>query len=161
MRIQKERQTTTLLLVKQVTGLLSRTRLQITVTCQFLHAKNARHMLIGRFFPYFFGYWAKLTYSRFNRLFGTYYGNSRLPRIGQTSRVRSRPLAVILSNTSLVSSWVPLRIISSKSLPFPSWQVFCRRQIMIMLISLLGGSSTSSPTPSEDQSCQPPTLTPC
>ncbi|OXH22069.1 hypothetical protein J008_06671 [Cryptococcus neoformans] len=46
LRIQKERQTTTLLLVKQVTGLLSRTRLQITVTCQFLHAKNARHMLI-------------------------------------------------------------------------------------------------------------------
>ncbi|WVO24929.1 uncharacterized protein IAS62_006309 [Cryptococcus decagattii] len=46
LRIQKDRQTTTLLLVKQVTGLLSRTRLQITVTCQFLHAKNARHMLI-------------------------------------------------------------------------------------------------------------------
>lgn len=56
MRIQKERQTTTLLLVKQVTGLLSRTRLQITVTCQFLHAKNARHMLIGKAFFHFF--WA-------------------------------------------------------------------------------------------------------
>ncbi|WVO17257.1 hypothetical protein L204_104949 [Cryptococcus depauperatus] len=40
------RQTTSLLLVKQVTGLLQRTRLQITVTCQFVHAKNARHMLL-------------------------------------------------------------------------------------------------------------------
>ncbi|OCF37283.1 hypothetical protein I317_06870 [Kwoniella heveanensis CBS 569] len=46
LRIQKERQTTALLLVKQVTGLLQRTRLHITVTCQFLHAKNARHMLL-------------------------------------------------------------------------------------------------------------------
>ncbi|WVQ73351.1 hypothetical protein IAR50_002919 [Cryptococcus sp. DSM 104548] len=46
MRVQKERQTTALLLVKQVTGLLQRTRLQITVTCQFLHAKNSRHMLL-------------------------------------------------------------------------------------------------------------------
>nr|ODN92361.1 hypothetical protein L204_05460 [Cryptococcus depauperatus CBS 7855] len=46
MRVQKERQTTSLLLVKQVTGLLQRTRLQITVTCQFVHAKNARHMLL-------------------------------------------------------------------------------------------------------------------
>ncbi|WVR06567.1 hypothetical protein IAU60_003598 [Kwoniella sp. DSM 27419] len=40
------RQTTALLLAKQVTGLLQRTRLNITVTCQFLHAKNARHMLL-------------------------------------------------------------------------------------------------------------------
>lgn len=39
---------TALLLVRQVTGLLRRTRLQITVTCQFLHAKNARHMLLGK-----------------------------------------------------------------------------------------------------------------
>ncbi|ODO05070.1 hypothetical protein L198_01757 [Cryptococcus wingfieldii CBS 7118] len=46
MRIQKERQTTALLLVKQVNSLLQRTRLQITVTCQFLHAKNSRHMLL-------------------------------------------------------------------------------------------------------------------
>ncbi|WVQ96325.1 hypothetical protein IAU59_003429 [Kwoniella sp. CBS 9459] len=46
LRVQKERQTTALMLVKQVTGLLQRTRLHITVTCQFLHAKNARHMLL-------------------------------------------------------------------------------------------------------------------
>lgn len=45
-KIQKERQTTTLVLVRQVTSLLQRTRLNITVTCQFLHAKNARHMLL-------------------------------------------------------------------------------------------------------------------
>nr|XP_018262111.1 uncharacterized protein I303_05126 [Kwoniella dejecticola CBS 10117]OBR84269.1 hypothetical protein I303_05126 [Kwoniella dejecticola CBS 10117] len=46
LRIQKERQTSALMLVKQVTGLLQRTRLNITVTCQFVHAKNARHMLL-------------------------------------------------------------------------------------------------------------------
>ncbi|WWD18708.1 hypothetical protein CI109_103162 [Kwoniella shandongensis] len=46
LRVQKERQTTALLLVRQVTGLLQRTRLHITVTCQFLHAKNSRHMLL-------------------------------------------------------------------------------------------------------------------
>lgn len=44
--MQKERQTTCLLLTKQVAGLLQRTQLHITVTCQFLHAKNARHMLL-------------------------------------------------------------------------------------------------------------------
>ena len=44
-----QRQTTALLLVRQVTGLLQRTRLNITVTCQSLHAKNARHMLLGTF----------------------------------------------------------------------------------------------------------------
>jgi hypothetical protein len=38
-----------LLLTKQVTSLLQRTKLNITVTCQFLHAKNARHMLLGGF----------------------------------------------------------------------------------------------------------------
>jgi hypothetical protein len=42
-----QRQTTALLLVRQVTSLLQRTRLNITVTCQSLHAKNARHMLLG------------------------------------------------------------------------------------------------------------------
>jgi hypothetical protein len=47
MRIQKERQTQALLLVKQVTGLLQRTRLNITVTCQAIHSKNARHMMLG------------------------------------------------------------------------------------------------------------------
>ncbi|KAI9634783.1 uncharacterized protein MKK02DRAFT_34309 [Dioszegia hungarica] len=46
LRVQKERQTTCLLLTRQVTGLLQRTRLNITVTCQFLHAKNSRHMLL-------------------------------------------------------------------------------------------------------------------
>jgi len=46
LKVQKERQTTSLLLSRQVTSLLQRTRLHITVTCQFLHAKNARHMLL-------------------------------------------------------------------------------------------------------------------
>lgn len=46
MRVQKERQTQCLLLVRQVTSLLQRTRLNITVTCQALHAKNARYMLL-------------------------------------------------------------------------------------------------------------------
>jgi nucleotide-binding universal stress UspA family protein len=46
MKVQKERQTTALLLVRQVTGLLERTRLNITVTCQAMHAKNARYMLL-------------------------------------------------------------------------------------------------------------------
>jgi hypothetical protein len=41
-----QRQQMCLLLTKQVTALLQRTRLNITVTCQFLHAKNARHMLL-------------------------------------------------------------------------------------------------------------------
>lgn len=41
-----QRQTQCLLLVRQVTGLLQRTRLNITVTCQALHAKNARYMLL-------------------------------------------------------------------------------------------------------------------
>ena len=43
-----QRQTQALMLTRQVTGLLQRTRLHITVTCQFLHAKNARHMLLGQ-----------------------------------------------------------------------------------------------------------------
>lgn len=46
MKVQKERQTQCLLLVRQVTSLLQRTRLNITVTCQALHAKNARYMLL-------------------------------------------------------------------------------------------------------------------
>jgi hypothetical protein len=47
---QRERQQMALLLTKQVTSLLQRTKLNITVTCQFLHAKNARHMLLGKSF---------------------------------------------------------------------------------------------------------------
>ncbi len=47
LRIQKERQTQALRLVKQVTGLLQRTRLNIQVTCQAIHSKNARHMMLG------------------------------------------------------------------------------------------------------------------
>lgn len=47
-KIQRERQQMALLLTKQVTSLLQRTRLNITVTCQFLHAKNSRHMLLGK-----------------------------------------------------------------------------------------------------------------
>lgn len=45
---QRERQQMALLLTKQVTSLLQRTKLNITVTCQFLHAKNSRHMLLGK-----------------------------------------------------------------------------------------------------------------
>jgi len=46
LKVQKERQTIASLLVRQVTSLLSRTRLNVTVTCQALHAKNARYMLL-------------------------------------------------------------------------------------------------------------------
>jgi len=49
LRVQKERQTIALQLVRQVTGLLQRTRLNVTVTCQAIHSKNARHMLLGKF----------------------------------------------------------------------------------------------------------------
>lgn len=37
--------------------------------------------------------------------------------------MRPKRLATILSNASLVSSWVPLHTTSSKSLPSPSWHV--------------------------------------
>lgn len=47
LRVQKERQTQALLLSRQVTGLLQRTRLNVSVTCQAIHSKNARHMLLG------------------------------------------------------------------------------------------------------------------
>lgn len=46
LRVQKERQGVALQLVRQVTGLLQRTKLNITVTCQAIHSKNARHMLL-------------------------------------------------------------------------------------------------------------------
>lgn len=48
-KVQRERQQMALLLTKQVTSLLQRTRLNITVTCQFLHAKKSRHMLLGEY----------------------------------------------------------------------------------------------------------------
>ena len=47
LRVQKERQGVALQLVRQVTGLLQRTKLNVTVTCQAIHSKNARHMLLG------------------------------------------------------------------------------------------------------------------
>lgn len=47
LRNQQERQTLVALLSKDVTGLLQRTRLQVSVTCQAWHAKNSRHMLLG------------------------------------------------------------------------------------------------------------------
>ncbi|KAH8078242.1 hypothetical protein HD553DRAFT_278198 [Filobasidium floriforme] len=46
LRVQKERQGIALQLVRQVTGLLQRTKLNVTVTCQAIHSKNARHMLL-------------------------------------------------------------------------------------------------------------------
>jgi hypothetical protein len=48
LRVQKERQGVALQLVRQVTGLLQRTRLNVTVTCQAIHSKNSRHMLLGK-----------------------------------------------------------------------------------------------------------------
>ncbi|KAF8158337.1 hypothetical protein B0H34DRAFT_656780 [Crassisporium funariophilum] len=45
-RSQQERQGMAYILVRQVTGLLQRTKLNVTVTCQAWHAKNSRHMLL-------------------------------------------------------------------------------------------------------------------
>ncbi|KZT23422.1 adenine nucleotide alpha hydrolases-like protein [Neolentinus lepideus HHB14362 ss-1] len=46
LRNQQERQALAYILVRQVTGLLQRTRLNVTVACQSWHAKNHRHMLL-------------------------------------------------------------------------------------------------------------------
>lgn len=43
----QQRQTLAYILVRQVIGLLQRTKLNVTVSCQAWHAKNARHMLLG------------------------------------------------------------------------------------------------------------------
>ncbi|TDL22267.1 hypothetical protein BD410DRAFT_789006 [Rickenella mellea] len=45
-RNQQERQTLAYILLRQVTTLLQRTKLNVTVACQAWHAKNARHMLL-------------------------------------------------------------------------------------------------------------------
>jgi len=45
-RNQQERQALASLLVRQATSLLQRTKLNITVTCQALHAKNARRLFL-------------------------------------------------------------------------------------------------------------------
>jgi len=45
-RSQQERQGLAYILVRQVTGLLQRTRLNVTIACQAWHAKNSRHMLL-------------------------------------------------------------------------------------------------------------------
>ncbi|KAG6850279.1 hypothetical protein H0H93_015536 [Arthromyces matolae] len=46
LRSQQERQGLAYILVRQVTSLLQRTKLNVKVTCQAWHAKNARHMLL-------------------------------------------------------------------------------------------------------------------
>ncbi|KAF8908912.1 hypothetical protein CPB84DRAFT_1766327 [Gymnopilus junonius] len=46
LRSQQERQGLAYILVRQVTGLLQRTRLNVTIACQAWHAKNSRHMLL-------------------------------------------------------------------------------------------------------------------
>jgi len=43
---QQERQGLAYILVRQVTGLLQRTKLNVKISCQAWHAKNARHMLL-------------------------------------------------------------------------------------------------------------------
>jgi hypothetical protein len=45
MRLQ--RQGMAYILARQVTSLLQRTKLNVTVACQAWHAKNARHILLG------------------------------------------------------------------------------------------------------------------
>lgn len=35
------------LLVRQVTSLIQRTRLNVSIVCQAWHAKNSRHLLLG------------------------------------------------------------------------------------------------------------------
>lgn len=46
LRNQQERQGLAYILVRQATSLLQRTKLNVTVSCQAWHAKNARHMLL-------------------------------------------------------------------------------------------------------------------
>ncbi|PPQ89640.1 hypothetical protein CVT25_013827 [Psilocybe cyanescens] len=46
LRSQQERQGLAYILVRQVTGLLQRTKLNVTISCQAWHAKNSRHMLL-------------------------------------------------------------------------------------------------------------------
>ncbi|KAH6912543.1 hypothetical protein BKA70DRAFT_1384345 [Coprinopsis sp. MPI-PUGE-AT-0042] len=46
LRNQQERQGMAYILARQVTALLQRTKLNVTVLCQAWHAKNARHMLL-------------------------------------------------------------------------------------------------------------------
>ncbi|KAL5520162.1 hypothetical protein ACEPAG_1822 [Sanghuangporus baumii] len=46
LRNQQERQTLAYILVRQVIGLLQRTKLHVRVICQAWHAKNSRHMLL-------------------------------------------------------------------------------------------------------------------
>lgn len=46
LRSQQERQGLAYILARQVTGLLQRTRLNVTILCQAWHAKNSRHMLL-------------------------------------------------------------------------------------------------------------------
>jgi len=46
LRSQQERQALAYILVRQVTGLLQRTKLNVKISCQAWHAKNARHMLL-------------------------------------------------------------------------------------------------------------------
>ncbi|KAF9013468.1 hypothetical protein BDQ17DRAFT_1343480, partial [Cyathus striatus] len=46
LRSQQERQGLAYIIVRQVTSILQRTRLNVTVSCQAWHAKNARHMLL-------------------------------------------------------------------------------------------------------------------
>ncbi|KAI0720461.1 hypothetical protein C8T65DRAFT_633087 [Cerioporus squamosus] len=46
LRAQQERQALAYILVRQATGLLQRTRLNVKIQCQAWHAKNSRHMLL-------------------------------------------------------------------------------------------------------------------
>ncbi|KZP33589.1 adenine nucleotide alpha hydrolases-like protein [Athelia psychrophila] len=46
LRSQQERQGLAYILVRQATSLLQRTRLNVVISCQAWHAKNARHMLL-------------------------------------------------------------------------------------------------------------------
>ncbi|KAI0632153.1 hypothetical protein C8Q77DRAFT_1059597 [Trametes polyzona] len=46
LRAQQERQALAYILVRQATGLLQRTRLNVSIECQAWHAKNSRHMIL-------------------------------------------------------------------------------------------------------------------
>lgn len=46
LRCQQERQGLAYILCRQATSLLQRTRLNVTISCQAWHAKNARHMIL-------------------------------------------------------------------------------------------------------------------
>lgn len=124
LRIQRERQATAAALARQVTSLLQRTVLNVSVTCQAIHSKNARHMLLGKSAQAGFENTAdSCLVDRPYRLSRTDHGDCRIPRSRQAARVG---YSLNLSNTRsschvLVSCLARHHTTSSKNPVSPSW----------------------------------------